>query len=136
MVGIVALVDLDLVLIEVCRLRVRVERMRWQVGVARRKRERDMTKLSMIGDRIAAKMKAHNEKADEWARRLDAIDQREPQAFAVGDAVIAEREGDIRQFESDMKQLSNLPLLSSSETSEPVSAPRSTDVAGKIGGTK
>ena len=94
-----------------------------------------MTKLSSIGDRIAAKKKAHDAKADEWGSRLDSIDAREPAAFAAGDAVLAEREQDIDQFERDMKQLSNLPLHAGSETSEPA-LPRSSEIASKTGGAK
>lgn len=75
-------------------------------------RARIMSKLSAIADRIATKKQKHDAKADEWAARLDGLDAREPQAFAVGDAVVAEREQDMAQFESDMRQLSNLPLAS------------------------
>lgn len=78
---------------------------------------RVVTKLSAIGERIAAKKKAHDAKAEEWAKRLDALDTLEPRAFAIGDAAVAEREGDIKQFESDMKALSNLPLLDSAASS-------------------
>jgi hypothetical protein len=67
-----------------------------------------MTKLAAIADRIKSKKAAHDAKADEWAQRLDAIEQREPQAFAAGDAVLAEREQDLAVMESEMRQLSNL----------------------------
>lgn len=76
-----------------------------------------MATLGSIGDRIAAKRAAHNAKAEEWAKRLDAVDALEPRAFAVGDAAVAEREQDLRQFESDMKVLSNLPLAGSDTSS-------------------
>lgn len=70
---------------------------------------RKVSKLGAIGDRIAAKKAAHDAKADEWAARLDALDGREPEAFAIGDAVIAEREADLTEMERTMRSLSNLP---------------------------
>lgn len=71
---------------------------------------RRMTKLSAIGDRIAAKKLAHDKKADEWAARLDEIDKREPAAFAIGDAAVAEREADLSELEGDLRKLGNIPL--------------------------
>lgn len=79
---------------------------------------RPMTKLSAIADGIAAKKAAHDRQADLWAARLDALDKREPQAFAVGDAVIAEREADLAGMESDLRSLSNLSPLAGSGGSQ------------------
>lgn len=70
---------------------------------------RRLSKLGSIADRIAAKKKAHDDKADEWAARLDALDAREPDAFAIGHAVIEEREADLKEMEDTMRGLSNLP---------------------------
>jgi hypothetical protein len=78
-----------------------------------REGKKPMTKLSAIADRIKAKKAGHDKKADEWAARLDALDKREPEAFAVGDAVIAEREADLSGMEQDLRTLSNLPLAGS-----------------------
>lgn len=72
---------------------------------------RDVARLSIIADRIAVKKREHNAQADEWSARLDAMDTAEPGAFAIGDAVVAEREQDLARIESDMKQLSNLPPI-------------------------
>ena len=74
---------------------------------------RPMTKLSAIAERIKAKKVLHDKTADAWAARLDALDKREPEAFAVGDAVIAEREADLAGMEQDLRTLSNLPLAGS-----------------------
>jgi hypothetical protein len=68
-----------------------------------------VSKLGSIADRIAQKKVSHDAKADEWAARLDALDRREPGAFAIGDAVIEEREGDLADMERTMRSLSNLP---------------------------
>lgn len=68
-----------------------------------------VSKLGAVADRIVAKKEAHDKKADEWAARLDAIDKKEPQAFAFGDAVIAERETDMTEMETNMRKISNLP---------------------------
>lgn len=85
----------------------------WRVVAARKlRKDMRMGKLGEIADRIAEKKKCHDAKADEWAKRLDAIDKREPEAFAIGDSVIEERETDLHQMESDLRKLSNLPLAS------------------------
>lgn len=75
-----------------------------------------LSKLGEIGLRIAAKKEAHDRKADEWAQRLDALDKREPGAFAIGDAVIEERESDLRDMERTMRTLSNLPNVVSGKS--------------------
>jgi hypothetical protein len=69
---------------------------------------RSVSKLAAIGDRIAAKKAAHDKKADEWAARLNAVDEREQSAFAIGEAVIIERESDLADLESTVRGLSNL----------------------------
>jgi len=40
---------------------------------------------------------------------LNKLDAREPEAFAIGDAVISERETDLTDMERSMRTLSNLP---------------------------
>jgi hypothetical protein len=72
-----------------------------------------MSNLSEIGARITQKKASHDAIAEEWAKRLDALDKREPEAFAVGDAVLKEREADLAQMESDLRSLSNLALAGS-----------------------
>lgn len=74
-----------------------------------------VSKLGGIAERIAQKKTAHDAKADEWAVRLDALDAREPAAFAAGDEVIGEREADLADMEATMRTLSNLPLGAGSE---------------------
>ena len=107
------------VAIIVCQFHVRAEREKlWE--------EEAMSKLADIADRIKTKKESHERKADDWARRLDAIDRREPQAFAAGDAVIAERDADLSEMENTMRQLSNLPLAGSGHSDE---QPRSSEVA-------
>lgn len=70
-----------------------------------------MGRLSDIADRIKAKKLAHDAKADEWGRRLDSLELREPEAFAAGDAVVSERETDLASMEADLRQLSNFAPL-------------------------
>ena len=77
-----------------------------------------VSKLGAIAERIAAKKVAHDAKADEWAARLDALDRREPEAFAIGDAVIEEREGDLAEMERTMRTLGNLPNVVSGGSSK------------------
>lgn len=72
-----------------------------------------MGKLGDTAARIAQKKAAHDAKAEEWANRLNAMDKREPEAFAVGDAVVSEREQDLSEMEKDLRQLSNLPFAPS-----------------------
>lgn len=78
----------------------------YRVGLQEGKR---MSKLGAVADRIAQKKEAHDKKADEWASRLDALDKVEPQAFAFGDSIIAERETDVKEMEANMRRISNLP---------------------------
>lgn len=66
-----------------------------------------MNKLAEAADRIKAKKAAHDAKGDEWLKRLDALDAREPGAFAAGDAAIEEREVDLGDMESTIKTLGN-----------------------------
>jgi len=75
-----------------------------------------VSKLGEIGERIAAKKAAHDRKADEWADRLNKLDAREPEAFAIGDAVISERETDLADMERSMRTLSNLPNVVSNKS--------------------
>lgn len=86
-----------------------------QAGIQEGKR---VSKLGAIAERIAAKKIAHDAKADEWALRLDAIDRREPEAFAIGDAVIDERETDLADMEREMRTISNLPNVVSGGSSQ------------------
>jgi hypothetical protein len=74
---------------------------------------RRMTKLAEIADRMARKRALHDAQADSFAARLDAIDRREPDAFARGEAFLKERETDLQDFEASLRQLSNLPLAGS-----------------------
>ena len=68
-----------------------------------------MSKLSSIGDRIVAKQRTHENKANEYDARLDVLDAAEPAAFTAGDVAVAEREQDLKQLESDMRMMSNFP---------------------------
>lgn len=72
-----------------------------------------MASLASIAERIKEKKIAHAAKADEWAKRLDEVDKREPDAFKIGDAAVAEREQDLTSLENDLRVLSNLPLSGS-----------------------
>lgn len=67
-----------------------------------------MSKLSAVAERITAKKRAHDDIADHFAAQLNAIDAKEPGAFAIAEQVVSERASDLAQFESDMRQLSNL----------------------------
>lgn len=80
------------------------------------KEGRRMSKLGAIAERIAAKKQAHDAKADEWAGRLDALDRKEPESFAIGDAVIEERETDLADMERNMRAISNLPNVVSGKS--------------------
>lgn len=75
-----------------------------------------LSKLAEAAERIAKKKAVHDAKGDEWAARLDALDQREPGAFAIGDSVIDERETDLGDMERTMRTLSNLPNVVSGKS--------------------
>lgn len=70
-----------------------------------------MSKLAAIADRIARKKAEHDAKADEWAKRLDDIEKREPEVFAVGEHAVASREVDLKDMEETMRALGNLGPL-------------------------
>lgn len=67
-----------------------------------------MSKLADVAERIKAKKLAHEARADAMAARLDKIDQREPEVFAIAEAAIDERMADLAGMEADMRSLSNL----------------------------
>lgn len=72
------------------------------VGEAKR-----MASLSSVADRIKAKKQLYAEKAESWGARLDALDKREPDAFAATEAAIVSHETDLSDMEADMRALSN-----------------------------
>ena len=75
-------------------------------------REGRVSKLAAVADRIKTKKESYDKKADDWGNRLDALDRREPDAFAAGEAVMSEREADLADMEATMRALSNLPNVS------------------------
>ena len=68
---------------------------------------RRMNKLAEAAERIRAKKIAHDAKGDEWLKRLDDLDAREPGAFAAGDAAIEDREVDLSDMEATVRSLGN-----------------------------
>lgn len=72
------------------------------IGEARR-----MASLAAVSDRIKAKKLAYAAKAEGWAARLDALDAREPEAFAATEAALALNETDLSGMEADMRALTN-----------------------------
>lgn len=73
-----------------------------------------MGKLNAVAERIKAKHEVYGRKADDWNDRLDQLDRREPDAFAMGDAAIEEKEVELGDMESMVRGLSNLPNVSGS----------------------
>ena len=71
-----------------------------------------MASLASVADRIKAKKAAYAKKAEEWAARLDKLDEREPDAFAATDAAIVAHEADLDSMEGDMRALTNVPPTS------------------------
>jgi hypothetical protein len=78
-------------------------------GIAEGKR---VSKLAEAVAGIAERKAAHDAKGEEWMSRLDKIKAREPEAFLIGDAVLDERETDLKDMEDSMRQLGNLPNVS------------------------
>lgn len=72
------------------------------IGEARR-----MASLASVSDRIKAKKELYAKKAEAWAVRLDALDKREPDAFAATEAAIGAHETDLSDMEADMRALTN-----------------------------
>jgi hypothetical protein len=68
------------------------------------------TSLGSVLARMQEKTAHHGMVAADWASRLDKLDQREPAAFAAGEAIISKRETDMAEMEANIRALSNLPL--------------------------
>jgi hypothetical protein len=79
-------------------------------GIAEGKR---VSKLAEAVAAIKDKKLAHDAKGQEWMDRLAKITEREVEAYAIGDAVVNEREADLREMEATMRELGNLPNVGS-----------------------
>lgn len=66
-----------------------------------------MASLASVADRIKTKKANYAAKAEGWAARLDALDKREPDAFAATDAAVTAYESDLSGMEADMRALTN-----------------------------
>ncbi len=66
-----------------------------------------MATLSAVAERIKQKQAAHQAKADQISKRLDALDQAEPAAFASLEYSIGSMEVDLSSMESEVRALSN-----------------------------
>lgn len=66
-----------------------------------------MSSLAGVADRIKAKKALHASKYEDWAARLDKLDQLEPDAFASTEASVAALEADLSGMEADMRALTN-----------------------------
>ena len=69
-----------------------------------------MGKLQEVALRIK-QTKAHLEfEADKLLTRLDGIDQKAPSAFDRGNAILDQHNTDLDAMDSELRQLSNIPL--------------------------
>jgi uncharacterized phage infection (PIP) family protein YhgE len=71
-----------------------------------------MGKLQSVAQRIAATKQSLEAEADKLAGRLDEIDKKAPQAFQRGHDILSQHNADLDAMESELRQLSNLPLES------------------------
>lgn len=76
-------------------------------AVAEGKRERPMSKLAALAQRISATKLRHEKQADALAARLDTLDAVEPTVFSAAEAAIAACATDLNNLEADMRLLSN-----------------------------
>lgn len=76
-----------------------------------------MGKLQSIAERIKQTKSSLEAEADKLAAQLDEIDKVAPSAFANGTAYIGQLKTDVHTMDSELRQLSNLPLDSSSTAS-------------------
>ena len=69
-----------------------------------------MATLAEVAVRAGEAKKRHQVRADGYAAKLDGIEQREPEAFARADAVMDALSVDLDTMDTELRQLSNLPL--------------------------
>ncbi len=69
-----------------------------------------MGKLQEVAQRIADTRKKLEAEADKLAGKLDGLDAKAPAAFERGNAIIDQHGADIDAMDSELRQLSNLPL--------------------------
>ncbi len=69
-----------------------------------------MGKLQEVAQRIAATQKLLNSEADRLAERLTEVEKKAPQAFDRGHQILNQHNADLDAMESELRQLSNLPL--------------------------
>ena len=74
-----------------------------------------MGKLHQVAQRIASTKKTLEAQADKLALRLDELDKKGPDAFGNANAILDQHHADLDAMESELRQLSNLPLASSHE---------------------
>lgn len=76
---------------------------------------RKMGKLSAVAQRISDTRRKLDDEADRLANRLDGLDKKAPEAFAVAHSVVDSQHADLDGMEAELRQLSNLgPLASDS----------------------
>jgi hypothetical protein len=85
-------------------------------------REISNMKLSSVADRIRATKERLDKEADALAVRLDEIDAQAPKAFDRAHVFLDQQKAEVGSIEDTLRQLSNLPLDSSSSGSDDTSA--------------
>lgn len=78
--------------------------------IAKVKELNSMGKLHQVAQRIADTKKKLEAEADKLNEKLDGLDAKAPDAFAKGHAIIEQHNADVDAMESELRQLSNLPL--------------------------
>lgn len=69
-----------------------------------------MGKLAAVAQRIGETRKKLESEADRLALRLDDMDKKAPAAFDRAHSIIDQHNTDLDSMESELRQLSNLPL--------------------------
>jgi acetoin utilization deacetylase AcuC-like enzyme len=85
-------------------------------------REITKMKLSAVADRIRATKERLDKEADALASRLDEIDTVAPKAFDRAHVFLDHQKAEVGTIEDTLRQLSNLPLDSSSSGSDDASS--------------
>ena len=69
-----------------------------------------MGKLQAVAQRIRQTKTNLEAEADKLAGKLDELDKKAPAAFERGHTIIAQHNADVDAMDSELRQLSNLPL--------------------------
>src|SRR5512139_4023254 len=80
------------------------------IAISDKVKELNMGKLQSVAQRIADVKKQLEDEADKLATKVEGLVAKAPAAFDRGHAILDQHSADVDAMESELRQLSNLPL--------------------------